>query len=64
VRIRVVCEGAYVRATLETAHETRELDALAYVIGDDVVTTARRLLQSANSCSHATGVINVRGEHS
>ncbi|MGY6154268.1 hypothetical protein [Paraburkholderia graminis] len=53
VCIRVVCEGAYARATLKTAHETRELDALQYVIGDDVVTTARRLLQSADGRSHA-----------
>lgn len=60
VWVRVTCEGSVAHATLRTAYETRELDVLGYLIGDDVVTTARRLLQSLDGRSHVAGATKIR----
>lgn len=45
-RIDVLCKGSFAYASARTAQSVAQLPPTAYVIGDDVVTTARRLLEA------------------
>ncbi|BBA43243.1 hypothetical protein BCCH1_57420 [Burkholderia contaminans] len=45
-RIDVLCKGSLVYASARTAQSVTELPPAPYVIGDDVITTARRVLEA------------------
>ncbi|MEK6316303.1 MAG: hypothetical protein V4807_18005 [Burkholderia gladioli] len=45
-RIDVLCKGSFAYASARAAQSVAQLPPTAYVIGDDVVTTARRLLEA------------------
>lgn len=47
-RIDVRCEGQWAHASVRSAASTAELTPFPYVIGDDVVTTARRLFATTS----------------
>lgn len=47
-RIDVRCEGRFAYASVRAAQSVAELPPISYVIGDDVVTTARRALETAS----------------
>lgn len=46
-RIDVRCEGKFAFATVQTGQSVEQLPPSPYVIGDDVVTTSRRVLEAA-----------------
>ena len=48
-RIDVKCEGSWAYASVRGAESTADLSPIPYVIGDDVVTTARRLFATTSS---------------
>jgi len=47
-RIDVECEGEWAFASLQNAQSCADLPPIPYVIGDDVVTTARRLFAATS----------------
>lgn len=47
-RIDVRCEGRLAYATVRSARSSADLPPMPYLIGDDVVTTARRLFQTTS----------------
>lgn len=47
-RIDVRCEGRFAYASVRAAQLVAELPPISYVIGDDVVTTARHALETAS----------------
>lgn len=48
-RIDVRCEGKWAHASIQSAQSSAEFAPIPYVIGDDVVTTARRLFATTSS---------------
>lgn len=48
-RIDVRCEGRWAYASVRNAQSKADLPPIPYVIGDDVVTTARRLFATTSS---------------
>ena len=54
-RIDVLCEGSFAYATARTAQLIAQLPPAAYVIGDDVITTARRVLEAWQAALQTDG---------
>ena len=48
-RIDVRCEGRFAFATVQTGQSVEQLPPSPYVIGDDVVTASRRVLEAASA---------------